>query len=186
MGKIDEAFQNVRRAYFVPEDFIVDADFDIPLPIGYEQTISQPTTVRLMLEWLDAQPGEKILDIGSGSGWTAALLSDIVGPKGSVFAVEIIPELLEFGRNNCENFGIENAKFFLANKKSLGLPKYAPYDRILVSASAQELPLELLDQLKISGKLVIPVKSSIMEVTKKSESDYDSIVHPGFVFVPLV
>ena len=158
---------------------------DSPLPIGYGQTNSQPSTVRRMLTWLDARAGDKVLDVGSGSGWTAALLCHIVGPAGHVFAVEKVPELVEFGRRNNEKYSTKNVKFFRAGK-SYGLPEHAPFDRILVSASAHELPRELLGHLKAKGKLVVPVQNDILEITKNSGTDYNIKTHPGFVFVPLV
>lgn len=158
---------------------------DSPLPIGHGQTNSQPSTVRRMLEWLSAQPGDKVLDVGSGSGWTAALLSYIVGPKGQVYAVEKVPELVEFGRRNNEKLDVKNVKFFKAGD-IYGLPDHAPFNRILVSASAHELPLELIDQLKLYGKLVVPVQNDILEITKKTGGDYETKIHSGFVFVPLV
>jgi protein-L-isoaspartate(D-aspartate) O-methyltransferase len=185
MDVIEKAFHKVHRKNFVPKALQSQAEIDAPLPIGFGQTISQPTTVRLMLGWLDAKPGETILDVGFGSGWTTALLSQIVGPKGRVFAVEKIPQLVEFGRDNCDGAGVQNAKFFHAGKE-YGLSKYAPYDRILVSASAQKLPAELLTQLKVGGKLVIPVQKDILEIIKTSKSDHETKTHPGFVFVPLV
>lgn len=185
MDLINQAFKSIQRVDFVSEDLKEQASIDAPLPIGFGQTISQPTTVRLMMEWLEAQPKDKVLDIGSGSGWTTALLSYIVGPKGRVFAVERIPELVRLGRNNCNNAGIQNVKFFQAGDQ-YGLPEYSPYDCILVSATAQKLPEELLDQLKVGGKLVIPVQNDILEITKTSDHDYESITHSGFVFVPLV
>ena len=185
MDMIEQVFSKIRRKDFVPEALQSQVEIDVPLPIGFGQTISQPTTVQLMLSWLAAQPRQIVLDIGSGSGWTTALLSQIVGPKGSVFAVEIIPELVESGRDNCDRAGIQNAKFFQAGKE-YGLSKYSPYDRILVSASAQELPKELINQLKVGGKLVIPVQNDILEIIKTSEYVYETKTHPGFVFVPLV
>jgi len=185
MDIIKKAFENIHREDFVPEYLRSQVSIDAPLPIGFSQTISQPYTVRLMLEWLNAQAGEKILDVGSGSGWTTALLSQIVGPKGKIFAVEKIPELVKFGRNNCKNIGVKNAKFFQAGQE-YGLTSHSPYDRILVSASAKKLPKELLTQLKIGGKLVIPVQNDILEITKTSEHNFDTITHPGFIFVPLV
>lgn len=185
MDAIEKAFNIIHRQDFVPESLRGQADVDTPLPIGFGQTISQPYTVRLMLEWLDAQASEKILDVGSGSGWTSALLSQIVGPKGKIFAVELIPELVKFGRNNCKKAGVKNVEFFQASQE-YGLPNHSPYDRILVSASAKNLPKELLTQLKIGGKLIIPVQNDILEITKKSKSDFETIIHPGFVFVPLV
>jgi len=185
MDPIEKAFEEVKRRNFVPDDQQNYADVDTALPIGLGQTISQPTTVWLMLEWLEAEPGNKILDVGSGSGWTTALLSFLVGPKGKVYAIEKIPELMEFGRENCRRAGVKNAKFYQAGQ-AFGLPKYAPYDRILVSASASKLPQELLGQLADGGKLVIPVGNDILEIEKSGKNAVETKIHPGFVFVPLV
>lgn len=186
MDRINQAFSEVNRIDFIPNDKKFLAEVDAPIPIGYGQTNSQPSTVKRMLEWLDVNPSDKVLDVGSGSGWTTALLSSIVGPKGDVFAVEIIPELLEFGKRNCSKLGIKNVKFKLANKNTIGLPDKSPYDRILVSASARTLQVELIEQLKIQGKLVIPVQNDILEITKKSDGEHETVVHSGFIFVPLV
>jgi protein-L-isoaspartate(D-aspartate) O-methyltransferase len=183
--RINQAFKAIPRQNFLPPSVVDEATLDAPLPIGHGQTNSQPYTVRLMLEWLDAQSGDKVLDVGSGSGWTAALLSHIVGPKGKVYAVEKVPELVKFGRQNCERINLSHVEFHQAGDK-YGLPGHAPYDRILVSASAHNLPQELLDQLKVGGKMVIPVRETILEITKTSHEDYDIKEHPGFVFVPLV
>lgn len=184
--RIDRAFETVSREAFVPEGMKQFSMFDEPLSIGFEQTISQPTTVRMMLEWLDPQPGDHILDVGSGSGWTTALLSTLAGPNGRVEAVELVPELLAFGKGNCARFGIMNA-FFHPAEKVFGYSAGAPYDRILVSASAEIFPWELVDQLKPGGKLVLPVGNDIWEVEKTGErGEYRLERHPGFVFVPLV
>lgn len=184
-ASIDKAFAEVDRADFVPRRLSLSAESDTPLPIGHGQTISQPRTVRMMLEWLDVQKGDKVLDVGSGSGWTTALLSQIIGRGGEVCAVEIEPDLVELGQNNCERVGINNARFFQAGPE-LGLPEEAPFDRILVSAAADKLPEELLDQLKTGGKLVVPVGGDILEITKRTGNKYDSEIHNGFVFVPLI
>lgn len=185
MDLVERAFSKVDRQNFVPESLRDQAYIDAPLSIGFGQTISQPSTVKLMLKWLDVQPDGKVLDVGSGSGWTTALLSQIVGSHGKVFAVELIPELVKFGRDNCESLGIKNVEFFQAGKE-YGLSKYAPYDRVLVSASAKKLPQELITQLKIGGKLVIPVQNDILEITRTSDNDYKTITHSGFIFVPLI
>ena len=185
MDRIDAAFEAVDRANFVPKELRGSVDIDAPLPIGYGQTNSQPYTVRMMLEWLGVQPGDKVLDVGSGSGWTTALLSHLVGPKGRVYGVERVPELVEFGQENAERVGVKNARFFTAGDK-FGWPEEGPYERILVSASADQLPQELVDQLKVGGKMVIPVHEDILEITKKSAGDLDIKKHPGFVFVPLL
>lgn len=185
MDAIEQAFKKMHREDFVPENLRHQAKIDVPLPIGFGQTNSQPTTVRMMLEWLGARPGEKILDVGSGSGWTTALMSQIVGPTGQVFAVERISELVKMGRNNCKKAGIENARFFQASEQ-YGLIEHSPYDRILVSASAKKLPEEILGQLKVGGKLVIPIQHDVLEIRKTSEHEFNTETHSGFVFVPLL
>lgn len=185
MDEAEKAFRSVRRQDFLPPEQIGGVDLDAPLPIGFGQTNSQPTTVRLMLEWLEVEPGNKILDVGSGSGWTTALLARLTGPKGRVYAVDTIPELVDFGRENCQRAGFGNAEFYQAGK-TLGLPKHAPYDRILVSAAARRLPDQLTGQLKPGGKLVIPVNNDVLEVEKSIDGKLDVFTHPGFMFVPLI
>jgi protein-L-isoaspartate(D-aspartate) O-methyltransferase len=182
---IDEAFEKTPRELFLPENMRPYTHEDRPIPIGYGQTNSQPSTVRKMLEWLDVGPDEKALDIGSGSGWTTALLSHLIGPKGRVLAVEIVPELVKIGRMNCKAADISNAEFFQADK-ALGFPAEAPFDRILVSASAKKLPDELVDQLAVGGRMVIPVGNDILEITKRVDEAIEIKTRTGFLFVPLI
>lgn len=182
---VSKAFEAAPRESFLLDELIADAKADKPLPIGYGQTNSQPSTVRSMLEWLEVKPGNKILDIGSGSGWTTALLAHMAGPEGHVVGVELVEELLRFGRNNCERLGITNVTFHKAGKQ-LGWPPDAPYDRILVSASASEFPLELSDQLKPGGKMVVPIVNEIYEITKAGDGELYRTTHTGFIFVPLI
>jgi len=187
--RIIEAFRKIKRVDFLPEDSRDLAEFNEALPIGYGQTISQPLVVAFMLELLDPKPGEKILDIGSGSCWTSALLAEIVGKKGKVIAIEIIPELVEFGKNNTEkyNFIKRGTVECICADGAKGYEKEAPYDKILVSASVQrELPNAWKEQLKIDGKIVTPIGSSIWLFIKKSEKEFTEIEYPGFVFVPLI
>ena len=182
---IIEAFEKVDRADFVPDMFKESAYIDVPLGIGQNQTISQPTTVAFMLEHLSPQKGDKILDIGSGSGWTTAMLCRIVGEEGSVLGLERIDALVELGKYNLARYCQDDrCKIEKAGEK-LGVPG-EKFDKILVSASADELPEELIDQLKVGGKLVIPVQNSIEVVTKTSEDEYQQESIYGFVFVPLV
>ncbi len=186
--RIIKAFRKIDRADFVLERFKKDAYINAPLPIGYGQTISQPQTVAFMLELLRPEEGNKILDIGSGSGWQTALLSEIVGAKGHVFAMEIISELKEFGEKNVAEYGFIAkgiAKFILAGG-TIGLSEEAPFDRIIVAASGEKMPIALKKELKVGGRLVIPVKNSIWLIIKKGEDDFEEKEYPGFVFVPLV
>ena len=183
-GNIIESFKNIDRINFISDSTIISAYKDYPLQIGYNQTISQPTTVAMMMEMLNPYKGQKILDIGSGSGWTTALLSFIVKEKGFVTGIERVKELVEFGNNNLKKYKFKNSKIIQARNK-LGIPN-EKFDRILVSAAADKLPYELIKQLKINGKLVIPVKNSIYEITKKENNELKTIEHYGFRFVPLI
>ena len=182
---VESAFQAVNRQDFLPDDVRDRASYDIPLPIGFGQTNSQPSTVRRMLEWLDVRKGFKVLDIGSGSGWTTGLMAYLVGGSGFVYATEIVPQLVLMGQSNCERIGINNVEFYQA-EKALGLKEYAPYDRILVSASASRMPTDLLEQLGTPGKLVIPVGETIYEIAKDTSGSVSEIPHRGYVFVPLL
>jgi protein-L-isoaspartate(D-aspartate) O-methyltransferase len=185
MNYLDKAFAAIPRRNFLPAETADQAELDVPLPIGFGQTNSQPTTVAMMLDWLEVMPGHKVLDIGAGSGWTSALLSFLVGPNGHVHAIEIIPELMEFAEDNCARLGIKNVDFHQAGQQ-YGWPQAAPYDRILVSASAKVLPQELFDQLKPGGRMVVPVGNSIYVINKDQQGVVTKSEKPGFRFVPLV
>lgn len=185
-----KAFKKVKRRDFLPAEVRKYADYDAPLHIGFNQTNSQPTTVAIMLRLLNVKPGDKVLDVGSGSGWTTALLAYLTGEKGSVIGVEIIPQLVDFGRKNLAKYPYIWARIVPAEKGILGYPSEAPYDKILVSASAQEVPQELVDQLKLGGRMVVPVGHSVYQVDKLPVDDkpYDLKLQefPGFAFVPLM
>lgn len=181
---ITEAFENIDRVDFVLNPAASDVYEDYPQPIGHGQTISQPSTVAMMLEMLEPKKGEKILDIGSGSGWTTALLSYIAGSSGFVTGVERVGELVKFGNKNLEKYGFKNAKIIQAGD-DLGVVG-EKFDRILVSAAADEFPKELAEQLKVGGKLVIPIRSSIYEITKNKDGKLEGSEHYGFAFVPLI
>lgn len=180
-----KAFEKCDRALFVPKIFTIDSYNDYPLQIGSGQTISQPTTVAFMLELLNPNIGDQVLDIGSGSGWTTALLASIVEDKGYVEGLEIVPALVDFGRQNLDRAHIHNASISMINPSVLGRPD-KHFDRILVSASALEMPTTLFDQLKPHGILVIPVKNSIWRIIKNSDGSIIQDEYPGFRFVPLV
>ena len=183
--RLIRAFRNCDRARFVPDGFRENAYADIPLPIGEGQTISQPTTVAIMLELLEPVPGNKILDIGSGSGWTTALLAHAVGADGTVEGTERIGSLVAFGSRNLENAGITNGSIEYCPAGRLGKPE-SRFDRILVSASAVRMPVELIDQLKPGGIMVIPVQESLWKVVKNNDETVELLEYPGFRFVPLI
>jgi protein-L-isoaspartate(D-aspartate) O-methyltransferase len=171
---IIEAFKTVKRADFMVEGTKERAAINSPVPIMWGQTISQPATVAFMLELLEPALNERILDIGSGSGWTTALLSKIVGEKGKVTAIEFFPALKEFGEKNTKKYPFAaGVAEFICGDGFKGCQENAPYDKILVSAEACELPIELKKQLKIGGKIVIPIGPSICLFVKKSETELE-------------
>jgi len=183
-----EAFKKVDRYDFVIDYLKNDAYLNNPLGIGFGQTISQPLTVAFMLELLQPQEGNRILDIGSGSGWQMALLSEIVGVKGKVFGIEIISELYEFGKNNLKHYDYQQkgiAELILGDG-SHGLSDKAPFDRIISAAATEELMEEWKRQLKVGGRIVWPMKESLWLGIKKSETEFEIKEFPGFLFVPLV
>ena len=185
---IIDAFASIDRLEFVPNGLEEGAEKDVELPIGYGQTISQPSTVAFMLELLNPRKNQNILDIGSGSGWTTALLSYIVGEKGRVVAIDVINDLVEHAKKHVNKFefikkGI--VEFHCANGIE-GFPKKAPYDRILCSASVEIIPQCFKDQLKVGGILVMPVRNSIVYLEKKSETEFSEEDFPGFSFIPLM
>lgn len=182
-----EAFRAVDRRSFVPEEFFFNAYEDHPLPIGHGQTISQPWTVAFMLERLQPQPGNRVLDIGSGSGWTTALLAHVVGAEGFVQGLELIDALVELGQHNLSLWDFPQAAIDKATPGELGQPGQV-FDRILVSAGAasQKAIQQLLPQLACNGNLVIPVAGSIWHLHKGEDGVLQSWEHPGFAFVPLL
>lgn len=183
--KVVNAFEEVDRKKFVLPENEPYAYSDRPLPIGHAQTISQPYTVAFMLELLELKEGQRVLDVGSGSGWTTALLAHIVGEKGQVFGTETIPDLVTLGQEHLARTAYTNASIQQAGAV-LGLPKEAPFDRILVSAAAKEVPRELLSQLKDGGIMVLPIGNYLSKVTKVVEDNVEEERHEGFIFVPLL
>jgi len=185
-SRIIQAFRSIDRKDFVPQDLKEEAYDDRPLSIGWNQTISQPLVVAFMLEKLQPQSGDKILDIGSGSGWTTALLAEIVGKKGKIIAMEIIPQLAEFGQENVSkyNFIEKGIVQFLCSDGSKGHLEEAPFDKILASATAKEIPQAWPEQVKDEGRIVAPIGSSIWLFIKK-KGGLEKTEFPGFLFVPL-
>lgn len=179
--RLIEAFETVDRIDFVPQELKAMAYDDRPLPIGLAQTISQPYTVAFMLELLQPNMNDRVLDIGSGSGWTTALLACV---SEHVDAVERIEELVKFSKQNFTKYSFTNISVHLA-KQTLGVQGES-FDKILVSCSADEVPEELIKQLKPGGIMVIPVVNSILKVLKNSDSSLKIEEYPGFIFVPLI
>ena len=172
----------------MPDDLKDIAVTNEALPIGHGQTISQPLVVAFMLELLQPEAGNKVLDIGSGSGWTTALLAEII-KKGEVIGIEIIPELVDFGRKNTAKYSFAEGLVikFICTDGSKGYKKEIPYDRILVSASSRdEIPKAWKKQLRPGGRIVAPVGESIWLLTKNNDGSFEEIEYPGFIFVPLV
>ena len=184
MDAVRAAFDATPREGFLPRGERRRAGYDGPLPIGEGQTNSQPRTVANMLRLLEVGPGQRVLDVGSGSGWTTALLAHLVGPTGSVLGVELEPSLVTFGSDNLAATGQPWASIRAADPGVLGAPDHAPYDRILVSAEPAALPRALVDQIADGGRLVIPVRGTMTLVTR--EGDETSETHHGsYRFVPL-
>jgi len=155
---------------------------DCALEIGYGATNSQPTTVRNMLGLLDVEPGQRVLDVGSGSGWTTALLAVLVGPEGEVVGVERVRELVVWSRKNLGS-RYPQASVRQAVEGVLGWPERAPYDRILVSAGATRRPQALVDQLAAGGVMVVPIQG-VMHRLEQGEQLSDE-EHGRYSFVPL-
>jgi protein-L-isoaspartate(D-aspartate) O-methyltransferase len=184
MDRVAAAFEAVPRAGFLPVSERDRAGEDGPLPIGHGQTNSQPRTVAAMLRLLDVRAGQRVLDVGAGSGWTTALLAHLAGPAGEVVGVELEPDLVRWGGGNLAATGAHWARIQQAAPGVLGTPGTAPYDRILVSAAARELPAALLDQLADPGRLVLPVDGT-MTLVVRAEGHDEVSRHGGYRFVPL-
>jgi len=180
--RVAAAMREVPRASYLPPDQRRYADIDRALPIGHGQTNSQPTTVRNMLVALEVQPGQRVLDVGSGSAWTTALLARLVGPTGEVVGIERVPELIEWGRANLAGARMPWARIVAADPHQLGAPAYGPYDRILVSAMATHVPDALCRQLAPDGVLVVPAQGELWQVTPDGAKR--SLGH--YAFVPLL
>ncbi len=150
------AFRELNRADFIPEELKERAYDDMPLPLLRGKTISQPTTVMIMTAALELQANDKVFEIGTGSGYQAAVIAKIVGPKGKVITTEVIPELVLFARNNLKKSNINNVGVY-EEEGSRGMPEHAPFDKIIITAACKEFPKPLLDQLKTNGIIIGPV-----------------------------
>jgi protein-L-isoaspartate(D-aspartate) O-methyltransferase len=178
------AFESVPRHLFVPEEYRYEAYEDGPLPIGFEQTISQPYIVALMTDILKLKGNERVLEVGTGSGYQAAILGILAK---EVHTIEFIPELATQAEELLKELGMDNVHVHCGDG-SLGLPEFAPYRGILVAAAAPEAPQPLLDQLEEGGRLVLPVGArgmQILEIWEKHGDTFDSKTETAVAFVPL-
>lgn len=185
--RLIEAFKAVPREKFIRDDYLEEAYGDYPLPIGEGQTISQPTTVMIMTQALELKSGQKVLEVGAGSGYQAAIISKMVGKKGKVITTEIITKLAEFARKNIKKCNIKNVKI-IEHDGSQGYKKEAPYDRCIVTAACPIIPKPLIEQLKENGIIIAPVGplfgQSMIKGIKK-EGKLETFNLGSFVFVPL-
>ncbi len=184
MGRIEDAFSAAPRKRFLPRGARWRAGFDGPIQIGEGQTNSQPATVEAMLRLLDVRAGDRVLDVGSGSGWTTALLGHLVGPDGWVLGLELEPRLVRFGSDNLAGLELSWVRIEEAAPGTLGRPEEAPFDRILVSAMARWLPEELVGQLGDDGRLVVPVNGEMLLV-RRTPGGTETTSHGQYRFVPL-
>jgi protein-L-isoaspartate(D-aspartate) O-methyltransferase len=178
------ALREVPRHRFVPEAWRESAYDDGPLPIGQGQTISQPYIVAVMTEQLRPEPGDRVLEIGTGSGYQAAVLARLVA---RVYSIEIVPELAERARATLAALGVENVEVVTGDGYR-GLPEHAPFDGIVVTAAPPQVPQPLVDQLALGGRLVVPVGSWDQElrVLERTASGIRSETLFPVRFVPFV
>ena len=184
-NRILDAFRKIPRHEFVKEPYLVEAYMDHPLPIGNGQTISQPYIVALMTEQLHLKGDEKVLEIGTGSGYQAAILSELAR---EVHSVERVPELADQAGQNLERLGITNVKIHVGDG-TLGWPQEAPFDGIIITAGTPGMPEGLVDQLADNGRLVAPVGSrwrQMLELWIKQGDNVEKEAVLPVVFVPLI
>ncbi len=186
---VEEAILRVPREEFLPIGIREEAYVDSPLPIGEGQTISAPHMVAIMAENLILEPGHKVLEIGAGSGYHAAVCAEIVAPDGHVWTVERISTLASFAEGNLKRTGYSKLVTVVFGDGSKGLPQEAPFDRIFVAAGAPDIPKPLTDQLKDGGKMLVPVGGryyqDLIRVTRAGAKLTKENLG-GCVFVPLI
>lgn len=189
---IIDSFTKIDRSDFLPPNLRGKAYKNIPLPIGFGQMTTEPFVVAFMLEVLKPKKGDKILEIGSGCGWQTALIAQIVGERGFVDAIEIIPSLKKFGEDNLKKYKFNNVKVMIGDGSG-GWSTDAPYDGIIVTAaSGEEKVKTFIKQLEIGARLVIPIKvqakkaQDILVVERLSEKEYKQKKYHGFNFVEMI
>lgn len=183
--KVLEAFYKVERHRFISADSSALAYRDFPVSIGHGQTMSQPYIVALMTECLQLNKSDKVLEIGTGSGYQGAIIAELVN---TIYSIERIPELAKKSRENLDQLGYTNVEISVGDG-TLGLAQFAPYDAIMVTAASPDVPKPLIEQLNDGGKLVIPVGESIGQVLRLITKKGNQIIERnicGCVFVPLI
>lgn len=185
--KVKQAFLTVPRELFIPHMLRNYAYVDTPLDIGQGQTISAPHMVAIMCEALDIKEGQKILEIGTGSGYHAAIVAQLAGKTGQVYSIERFDSLANKAIENLTQANITNVTVTIGDG-SLGLPEYQPYDRIYITCAAPYAPPPILDQLRDPGKLLIPVGDMYCDLTlfEKKKKKVTEQHLGGCVFVPLI
>lgn len=184
-GEIIKVMDKVDRKDFVPEELKERTYENIPLMIGPMQTISQPYTVAYMLQELNLKKGDRVLEIGTGSGWNAALMSKIVGSKGGVYTVEVVKELAEEAKKKLQNY--KNVRVIFGSGAK-GLKEYAPYNKIILTAAPEKINKEIKEQLKENGILLAPIgigEQRLIKI-KRTRTGFIEEDLGAFVFVPLV
>lgn len=188
--KIKKAMLKVKREDFVDPRYKLDAYVDTPLPIPGGQTISAPHMHSIFLSALKLKPGDKVLEVGAGSGILLAYIKEVVGPKGKVIGVEIVPEAYEFAKKNLEKTNYSKKVKLVLGDGSVGLPEEAPFDKIVCSATCPEIPKPWIEQLKPGGIIVAPVgdphgHQELVYLEKTKEGKIVKKNLGGVVFVPL-
>jgi len=185
--EIEDAIRKTPREFFVPKQHKEEAYEDRPIETKNMQTISQPSVVARMTEWLDVKPKMKVLEIGAGSGWQSAIIAKLVYPE-TVYAVEKHADLVEFARNNLRNANVNNVQV-IHGDGILGFPKEAPFDRIIITAACENIPNPLIDQLSEGGILLAPIGKNTQKLVmfqKTKQGMVEKKIEDGYVFVPLV
>lgn len=189
--QVKKAMLSVPREEFIPPENRKYAYVDQPLPIGKGQTISAPHMVAMICETLDLKRGMKILEVGSGFGYNAAVVAEIIGPEGHLFTTERIESLAKSARDNLKRTGFDQCVTVLHTDGTKGLKEEAPFDRIYATASAPKIPEPLKEQLKIGGRLLTPIGSrnhfqELICILRLSENEYESRKLGGVAFVPMI
>lgn len=181
-----EAMMRVKRHLFVPPDLTDQAYNDYPLPIGEGQTISAPHMVAMMCDYMALRKGDKVLEVGAGSGYHAAVIAEIIGEEGHVYTIERIGWLVDFSKNNLKRAGYKNVTVSIGDG-TLGLPEHAPYDKIDVTCAAPDVPPPLLEQLKTNGEMVIPIGRYLQELyLVRKRNGVEKEKKCDVAFVPLI